>query len=277
MRDYPESIVPEPCVAPVPRRIRASLDNRMVLDTTAALYVWRSRSYPHYHIPVGDIDAGLLLDEQTEHRLRSGTARRYGLQSRDGYRAGVAHLYTDSDLGGVVGTVHVDWTALDHWFEEDEEVFVHPRNPYVRVDAPRSTRTVTVQVDGIVLARSSSPVMLFETGLPTRYYFNRTDIGFEHLVSSDTTTSCPYKGQTTAYWSLASGTASSRISPGPMTLPRPSSRLSQDWWPSTMRRSTSRSARADSSGRLPDGQFGRPGLAAPDQSESDPRAIAGLR
>ena len=98
-----------------------------------------------------------------------------------------------------------DWEAIDAWFEEDEEVFVHPRNPYTRVDALRSTRTVRVELDGVVLAESTSPVMVFETGLPTRYYVNRTDVRWEHLVATETVTSCPYKGRTTGYWSITIG------------------------------------------------------------------------
>jgi uncharacterized protein (DUF427 family) len=58
-----------------------------------------------------------------------------------------------------------------------------------------------VEVDGAVLAESSSPVLVFETGLPTRYYLPRTDLSFEHLVPSATVTECPYKGRTSAYWS----------------------------------------------------------------------------
>ncbi len=123
----------------------------------------------------------------------------------DDHRPGVAHLYTDSEVTGVTGTVHFDWSALDHWYEEDEEVFVHPRNPYTRVDALRSTRAVVVELEGVELARSSSPVMVFETGLPTRYYLNRTEVHFEHLVASASVTSCPYKGQTSAYWSARLG------------------------------------------------------------------------
>ena len=205
MKDYPRTIVPDIPVEPVPRRIRAFLDNRVVVDTTLALYVWQSDRFPQYHIPLADIAPGVLVDEEAEHHLRSGTARGYGIAGRDGYRPGVAHLYTDSELDGVTGTVHIDWSALDGWFEEDEEVFVHPRNPYVRVDALRSSRTVTVEVEGRTLARSSSPVMVFETGLPTRYYLDRTDVRFELLVASDTVSSCPYKGRTSSYWSLPLG------------------------------------------------------------------------
>jgi uncharacterized protein (DUF427 family) len=90
---------------------------------------------------------------------------------------------------------------MDAWYEEDEQVFVHPRSPYVRVDAIRSSRRVRVEEHGVVLAESTSPVLVFETGLPTRYYVNRTDVDFSRLVHSDTRTACPYKGVTSDYWS----------------------------------------------------------------------------
>jgi uncharacterized protein (DUF427 family) len=64
---------------------------------------------------------------------------------------------------------------------------------------------VRVELDGVVLAESGSPVLVFETGLPTRYYLNRTEIDFAHLRHSDTVTQCPYKGRTTGYWSVEVG------------------------------------------------------------------------
>jgi uncharacterized protein (DUF427 family) len=205
MTDYPQRVVPVDHVEPVPRRIRAVLADRVVLDTTAALYVWEWPHYPQYYIPMTDIDAALLVDEQHDEQLHRGTARRYGLRVGDQDRPGVAHHFTDSGLDGLIGTVRFDWAALDSWFEEDEEVFVHPRDPYSRVDALRSTRTVVIELEGTELARSSSTVMVFETGLPTRYYFNRTEVRFEHLTHTDTVTACPYKGTTSDYWSVRLG------------------------------------------------------------------------
>jgi len=81
-------------------------------------------------------------------------------------------------------------------------VFVHPRSPYTRVDALRSNRPVRVELDGVVLADAGSAVMVFETGLPTRYYLSRTDVDFAHLIPTDTVTACPYKGTTSGYWSV---------------------------------------------------------------------------
>ncbi|HEX5594738.1 MAG TPA: DUF427 domain-containing protein [Micromonosporaceae bacterium] len=205
MPDYPKAIAPADSVEPVPRRIRAFLAGQLVLDTTRARYVWEWPFYPQYYIPVADMNRSLLVDEQRTERSRLGTARLHGLRMGETSRPSCVRLYGDDAPAGLVDTVRFDWAVMDAWFEEDEEVFVHPRNPYVRVDALRSTRNVRVELDGIILADSMSPVLVFETGLPTRYYLNRTDVNFEHLLSSATTTSCPYKGHTSGYWSVRLG------------------------------------------------------------------------
>jgi len=101
--------------------------------------------------------------------------------------------------------VRLEWKTLDHWFEEDEEVFVHPRSPYKRVDALRSNRAVRIELEGTVLAEAPSCVMLFETGLPTRYYLDPTNVRFAHLRPSSTRTQCPYKGKVDGYWSATVG------------------------------------------------------------------------
>jgi uncharacterized protein (DUF427 family) len=203
--DYPQMIAPVNHIEPVPRRVRAFLGGAVVLDTTHALYVWEWPNYPQYYIPLTDVTPAVLVDEEHPEHLSRGAARRHGLRVGETFRPGVAHLYTDDALEGLVGTVRFEWAALDAWFEEDEEVFVHPRNPYVRVDALRSKRIVRVELDGVVLAESSSPVMVFETGLPTRYYLERTAVNFDHLLPTETVTSCPYKGKTSRYWSVRIG------------------------------------------------------------------------
>ncbi|MBS1895202.1 MAG: DUF427 domain-containing protein [Actinobacteria bacterium] len=165
-------------MAPCPRRIRATRDGSTVIDSVSAVYVWEVPHYPAYYLPREDVDAALI-----------------GLESTQTFES-----------GPFVGLVHVDWHAVDSWFEEDEEVFGgHARSPYARVDAIRSSRHIRVELDGIVLAESAAPVMLFETGLPTRHYVQRTDVFFSHLERSDTVTYCPYKGTTSDYWSATVG------------------------------------------------------------------------
>jgi uncharacterized protein (DUF427 family) len=198
MADYPESLVPSDHAEPVPRRVRAVLAGHTILDTKAALYVWEWPPYPQFYIPAADIDASALVDEDRIQKLKRGTAKRYGLRVGAKDVPEALRIYQDGPLAGYA---RLEWNAADAWFEEDEQVFVHPRNPYTRVDALRSTRHIQISLDGVLLAESHSPVLLFETGLPTRYYLNPTEVHFEHLLRSDTQTQCPYKGVTSQYWS----------------------------------------------------------------------------
>jgi uncharacterized protein (DUF427 family) len=211
MREYPRSLTDT--VEPAPRRIRGLLGGQVVFDTTRALYVWEWPPYPQYYIPLADVTADLLVDEQHEQRLHRGTARRHGLKAGPASRPASVRVFGADALKGLADTVRFDWDALDEWYEEDERIFVHPRSPYTRVDALRSTRTVRIELAGIVLAESSSPVMVFETGLPTRYYLNRTEVNFEHLVASGTVSACPYKGTTSGYWSVRTSEGQDGLEP----------------------------------------------------------------
>jgi uncharacterized protein (DUF427 family) len=93
---------------------------------------------------------------------------------------------------------------MDEWFEEDEPVIVHPRDPYTRVDILNSSQHVRIDVDGVTVAESRQPRILFETGLPPRYYLPLTDVQLDLLTPSQTQTQCPYKG-TATYWDLTVG------------------------------------------------------------------------
>jgi uncharacterized protein (DUF427 family) len=205
MNDYPAVIAAVNHVEPVPRRIRAVLAGEIVVDTTCALYVWETPRYPQYYIPLGDVRAEMLHPEGEKLTTSRGDVVVHALGVGAVHRPHAARLLEESALAGLSGTVRFEWSALDSWFEEDEEVFVHPRNPYTRVDVLRSTRRVRVELEGTVLGETSAPAMVFETGLPTRHYLNPTEVDFSHLVRSDTVTACPYKGTTTSYWSVDTG------------------------------------------------------------------------
>jgi uncharacterized protein (DUF427 family) len=203
MAGYPPPITAVNHVAPAPRRVRGVLRNTTVFDTTRALYVWEAPHYPQYYVPRADVDMTLLTSSGQRMTTPQGDAQRYTLRVGDAEHNGAARLMLASPVDALRDTLRFAWQKLDHWFEEDEEIFVHPRSPYTRVDALRSTRIVRFELEGVVLAESSSPVVLFETGLPARYYLNPFDIRFEHLVPSQTRTECPYKGRTTGYWSVS--------------------------------------------------------------------------
>jgi uncharacterized protein (DUF427 family) len=202
-QDYPQMAAARGRVEPAPRRVRGYLGTELVFDTTAARYVWEVPNYPQYYIPLSDVDQNFLLDEDHPQKVQFGPSRTFSLVGGGKTHESAVRVFDPGD-GPVAGLVKFEWNPLT-WFEEDEPVYGHPRNPYARVDALRSHRHVTIELDGLTLADAHSPILLFETGLPTRYYIDKTDIAFEHLESSETQTLCPYKGVTSEYWSVRVG------------------------------------------------------------------------
>ncbi|KAA0095448.1 DUF427 domain-containing protein [Mycolicibacterium sp. P1-18] len=200
---YPQMAAVRGRTEPAPRRVRGLVDGQVLFDTTAARYVWEVPYYPQYYIPVADLDLDLLTDENHSQRLQFGPSKLYSITGSQAGEPAVRIFDADGD-GPVAGYARVEWNSVQ-WFEEDERIVGHPRNPYTRVDAVRSHRHVRVELDGTLLADTSSPVLVFETGLPTRYYVDRTDVSFENLVPGDTETLCPYKGTTSQYWSVRVG------------------------------------------------------------------------
>lgn len=147
---------------PTPKWVRAVVGGRVVADSRRAVLVRPPRSPPRtYAFPPADV-----TDAPEEARVEV-----------DGY-------------------VALQWDAVDHWFEESEEVFVHPRDPHTRIDVLRSRRHVVVERDGQRLAESQHPVLLFEDvpNLPVRYYLPLDDCDLSRLRRSDHHSACPYKG-----------------------------------------------------------------------------------
>ncbi len=178
------------------KRVRAYLGGRPAADTTRPLLVWESPHYPTYYLPLADVAADLDPTGATERSPSRGTAEVCDVRLEGATATGAALRYTEPALEALRGRVRLDWQAMEAWFEEDEEVFVHPRDPYVRIDALRSTRHVVATFDGAVLADSHAPVILYETGLPPRHYLPATDVRLDLLTPSATVTHCPYKGST---------------------------------------------------------------------------------
>ncbi len=187
------------------KRVRGVVAGEVIVDTDAPLLVWEKPYYPTYYFPIDGVRADLLeATGETSRTPSRGTAKVYSIVT-DTAEVGDAVLgYDDSPIEELNGTYRFEWAAMDHWFEEDEEVFVHPRSPYTRVDALKSSRHVVVSIDGVEVADSASPVILFETGLPLRFYLPKTDVRMDLLVPTYTSTECPYKG-TAEYWSVEIG------------------------------------------------------------------------
>lgn len=183
------------------KRVRIYLHGELVADTTAPLLVWEMPYYPTYYIPVEDVRATLVPQGATERSPSRGTADILDVVTARGTAAGAARRYTESPLPELRAAVRFDWAAMDEWLEEDEPIYTHARDPYKRVDILASSRHVRVEVDGVTIAESHSPRILFETGLPPRYYLPLSDLRMDLLRPSARQTHCPYKG-TAGYWSV---------------------------------------------------------------------------
>jgi uncharacterized protein (DUF427 family) len=186
------------------KRVRAYLAGEVVADTVRPLLVWENPSYPAYYVPVQDVHAELVATGHVEHSPSRGDADLYDVKVTRATAAGAARRYPASPLEELRHAVRLDWAAMDEWLEEDEPVYTHPRNPYTRVDILASSRHVRVVVDGVTLAESHQPRILFETGLPPRYYLPLADVRQDQLVPSASESSCPYKG-TASYWTVQVG------------------------------------------------------------------------
>jgi uncharacterized protein (DUF427 family) len=150
-------------IEPFRRRVRATLGGRTVVDSEGVLLVHRPGRPPVYAFPVADVlDVASSPEEHAP------------------------------------GYVTVAWDAVDAWFEEDEEVFGHPRNPYHRVDCLRSRRHLHVEAGGVELVDTCDTLAVYETALEPRLYVSR-DLVEVPLQASASTSYCPYKG-TATYW-----------------------------------------------------------------------------
>jgi uncharacterized protein (DUF427 family) len=187
-----------------PKRIRALVAGVVVVDTRAARLVWEHPYYPTYYVPREDVRADLVPAGRHAPRGGLGEADAYDVRVAGRTLPGAALAYPDSPA--LRDLVRLSWKAMDEWLEEDEPVYVHPRDPYKRVDILASSRHVRIVVDGVTVADSTQPRILFETGLPPRYYLPISDVRADLLRPSQSVSHCPYKG-TASWWTLEAGGA----------------------------------------------------------------------
>jgi uncharacterized protein (DUF427 family) len=203
---------------PTDKRIRAVLDGYSVADSTRAVLVWEPRRVlPSYALPAEDLklelspstaappDDGPSPDAPVLHgahafTIHSTEGEALDVSVKGATRPGAAFRSADPDLAGLVV---LDYQAFEYWYEEDEPIVGHPRDPFHRVDTRLSSRHVVIEADGHLVADSTRPQLVFETSLPVRFYLPREDVRVD-LRASDKVTHCAYKGRA-SYWSFDAG------------------------------------------------------------------------
>ena len=190
-----------------PRRVRALYDTVWIFDTTSARHVWEHPWYPQYYIPTSAVKSGLLTKNDAVDK--EGSAFLATLKGKSESMDRVL-VFEKGKLAGLVrfefgamgkwkgdfkcegkGGVN-DVNAADMWFEEDQPIYGHPKDPYKRIDILPSSRKVTVKIDGTLVAESSNNMFLFETGLRARFYLPKPAVSWSseqfvaRLILTDT-------------------------------------------------------------------------------------------
>ena len=190
-----------------PRRVRVRFNGAIVADSTNAHLLFETRHLPVYYFPLADLRREAMTP--TAHQTfcpYKGDASYWTVTVGDKTAENAAWSYRApfDEVAAIKDFVAFYWNKMDAWYEEDDEIFVHPRDPYKRVDVVSSSRPVQVVVGGETVAETTRARFLFETRLPTRYYIPIEDVRRELLVASEKVTACPYKG-TARYYSVKIG------------------------------------------------------------------------
>jgi len=172
------------------KRIRTVLAGEIVADSVRANLAYATGRHPEYLLPEQDVDWGTFdVDDATSESDLIGSHHLLRSRNREGT---VGRRYVD---GPAAGLVSFEFDKMDAWFEEEEQIWFHPRDPYRRVEVIESSRSIEVTVDGRLLASSERPRLVIETGLPERWYIPRVDVDWTQLAPSTTSSGCQYKGE----------------------------------------------------------------------------------
>lgn len=188
----------------LPQRIRGEVSGTTIADTAAARMLHETRMLPRWYLPRADVAVDRLeASATTTHCPFKGDARYWDLRVGDEVIADAFWEYPEPlpESPPLADLLAPDLDKLTSWWEEDEEVVGHPKDPFHRVDLRRSSRQVTVTAGEATVGETKRPLAVDETGLPTRWYLPTADVDQARLTPSATTTVCPYKGHA-RYWDL---------------------------------------------------------------------------
>jgi len=193
--------------APSPRWIRVIFGGKTIADSKHVMLLRETNHLPVYYFPINDVRMDLLTrTDHTTHCPYKGDAIYWTVKAGDNVVENAVWSYPNPipERQYLKEYLAFYWDKMDAWYEEAEEVFVHPRDPYKRIDTLPSRRHVRVVVAGETIAETDHPHLLFETHLPTRYYIPQEDVRLDLLESSDSHSRCPYKG-VASFWSVKVG------------------------------------------------------------------------
>lgn len=217
---------------PFPKRVRAELGGETVADSRRVMALFETGRMLVFYFPRDDVAMDRL--DPTERSTRcplKGEARYWTVRGGGKEARNAAWAYDDpiESAAFLEGHIAFEHDAIDAWYEEADRVYAHPRDPYHRFDLHHAARRVVVRAKGVEIADSVRPQILFETGLPPRFYLPPEDVHTDLIERSATITHCPYKGKA-QHWTL--DMMGERIEDAAWTLPDPlgEAEAVRDWF-----------------------------------------------
>jgi uncharacterized protein (DUF427 family) len=188
---------------PLRRRMSVELGRSMIARSDDVVLLFEPGRYPVAYFPVGDVAAGALRD--TEHRTKHpdlGDTTWFDVVGGDGHvasRGAWQHVDPPPHGAAFRELVAFGWRAMDAFYEEDERILGHAADPYHRIDIRRSSRRLVVRTGDRVVANTTAPLVLYESGFAPRWYVPRGDVVAGALQPVKEQTFCPYKGLASYY------------------------------------------------------------------------------
>jgi len=187
----------------LPKRVRVLFGGETIADGDQVKLLREAGCLPVYYFSREQVRMDLLEASEIKTRCPyKGAAVYWTVKVGDQLAENVAWSYPEPppEASGIKDCIAFEWAKMEAWYEEEEEVFVHARDPYKRIELLKSSRHVRVVVAGEPVADTRRARILLEPGHPTRYYIVREDVRMSLLEPSATKSRCPYKG-IAAYWS----------------------------------------------------------------------------
>lgn len=199
----PEPLPPRMLYAePLRRRMRVQLAGEWLADSDDVLLLHEPGHYPVSYFPIAAIRADALqrTDRITQHRDLGATAW-FTVRAGDRSVERAAWQFVDlPDYASVLSNrVAFAWRAMDAFYEEDERIVGHAADLYHRNDIRQTSRHLVVRDGDRVIADTTRPLALYESGFAPRWYVPRADVDETALAAVEGQTFCPYKGLASYY------------------------------------------------------------------------------
>jgi uncharacterized protein (DUF427 family) len=187
---------------PLRRRLRAELGGSTVVQSDDAVLLFEPGRYPVAYFPLAGFAEGALrqTDHRSQHRDLGDTAWFEVIgATRQAARGAWQHVALPAQAAILGDKVALAWRAMDGFYEEDDRILGHAADPYHRIDIRRTSRRLAVRASDRVVADTSNPLVLYESGFAPRWYMPRADVVAEALTQVELQTFCPYKGIASYY------------------------------------------------------------------------------